>query len=264
VVASRTPFPADRLRDVVGVLFEQNVKLRYRGSALGVVWSALGPLGMAVVYAAIFGQTFARYYDGSIVLYGAAVYIGLALIGFFIAATSECAVVLVQNGQLLNKVRVPNEAFPLATVAAHAFQLLAGTGPLLVVLSLVMTHDPLRLVLLVVPFAALLMLTAGIGLLISGIGVFFRDAPHLYDLVTFLFWVTCPVFYPVAIVPHRLQHFLIFNPLYPILESTRSLVLTASLPPAWMLALALGEGALALAIGAALFRLMRSRFMDHL
>ena len=80
---------------------------------------------MAVVYAAIFGQTFARYYGGEIVLYAAAVYIGLALIGFFIAATSECAVVLVQNGQLLNKVSVPFEAFPLATVAAHAFQLLA-------------------------------------------------------------------------------------------------------------------------------------------
>ena len=59
---------------------------------------------MAAVYAAIFGPTFAQYYGGSILLYGTAVYIGLTLIGFFIAATTECSSVLVQNGGLLNKV----------------------------------------------------------------------------------------------------------------------------------------------------------------
>jgi ABC-type polysaccharide/polyol phosphate export permease len=263
VVARRIPLLDDRLPDVVGVLFSQNVKLRYRGSALGIVWSALSPLGMAVVYAAIFGQTFARYYDNSAILYGAAVYIGLTLIGFFIAATSECATIIVRNGGLLNKVRIPFEAFPLATVSSHAFQLLAGSVPLLVALALVMNHDLLHVALLILPFAALLMLTAGVGLLISGVGVFFRDTPHLYELVTFVLWVTCPVFYPAAIVPHRLASILIFNPLYTILQTARDLVLTPALPPLWMFALALGEGALALAIGIAAFATMRKRFMDH-
>ncbi len=265
VVARRT-FPSfldERLRDVVGVLFEQNVKVRYRGSALGIAWSALSPLGMAAVYAAIFGPTFARYYDGSILLYGAAVYIGLTLIGFFIAATTECSSVLVQNGGLLNKVRIPFEAFPLATVAAHAFQLLTGSVPLMIVLALVMTRDPLHVLLLVVPLAALVMLTTGVGIFISGVGVFFRDTPNLYELATFLLWVTCPVFYPASIVPARLAHFLVFNPLYVILQTARGLVLDTALPPLWMFGLALAEGALALALGIVAFQRMRSRFMDH-
>ena len=253
----------ERLRDVVGVLFAQNVKIRYRGSVLGIVWSALSPLGMAAVYTAIFGPTFARYYGGSHLLYGAAVYIGLVLIGFFIAATSECSTVLVQNGGLLNKVRIPFEAFPLATVSAHAFQLLAGSVPLLVVLSLVMNHDPVHVLLLAVPFAALIMLAAGTGLITSAVGVFFRDTPHLYELATFLLWVTTPVFYPAAIVPARLAHFLIVNPLYAIVQTSRDLVLTPAVPPAWMFGLALGEGALVLVAGVALFRSMRARFMDH-
>jgi lipopolysaccharide transport system permease protein len=264
VVAPRTPLFNDRLRDVVGVLFTQNVKIRYRGSALGIAWSALSPLGMAAVYATIFGPTFGRYYDGSVLLYGAAVYIGLTLIGFFITATVECSTVLVQNGALLNKVRIPFEAFPLATVAAHAFQLLVGSVPLVVVIALVMNHDPLRVVLLAVPFAALLMLTAGVGIFISGVGVFFRDTPHLYELATFLLWVTSPVFYPAAIVPHRLAHFLVFNPLYAILQTARGIALEPALPPPWMFGLGLAEGALALVIGVASFRAMRSRFMDHL
>jgi homopolymeric O-antigen transport system permease protein len=264
VVARRTPFFDPRLRDVVGVLFEQNVKIRYRGSALGIAWSALSPLGMAAVYAAIFGPTFGQYYGGSILLYGAAVYIGLTLIGFFIAATTECSSVLVQNGGLLNKVRIPFEAFPLSTVSAHAFQLLVGSVPLLIVLALLMTHDPLRVLLLVVPFAALAMLAVGVGIFVSGVGVFFRDTPHLYELATFLLWVTSPVFYPAAIVPHRLAHFLIFNPLYAILQTARGIVLEPTLPPLWMFALALGEGALALALGVAVFQMMRGRFMDHI
>ena len=93
--------------------------------------------------------------------------------------------------------------------------------------------------------------------------MFFRDAPHLYELATFFLWVTSPVFYPAEIVPHRLQHFLVYNPLYPILTTSRDLVLTPSLPPLWLFALALAEGALALVLGVAAFRAMRSRFMDH-
>jgi lipopolysaccharide transport system permease protein len=264
VVARQVPLFDERLRDVVGVLFAQNVKLRYRGSALGIAWSALSPLGMAVVYAGIFGPTFARYYDGSIVLYGAAVYIGLTLISFFIAATIECSTVLVQNGALLNKVRIPFEAFPLSTVLAHAFQLLAGSVPLMVILALIMTRQPLHVLLLVLPLVALAMLTAGVGIFISAVGVFFRDTSHLYELATFLLWVTSPVFYPAAIVPARLAHFLVFNPLYPILQTARGLVLEPTLPPLWMFALALTEGALAFALGVAAFRVMRPRFMDHI
>jgi ABC-type polysaccharide/polyol phosphate export permease len=263
VVARRTPLIDDRLIDVVRVLFAQSVKLRYRGSVLGVVWSALSPLAMAAVYASVFGRTFARYYGDSVLLYAAAVYIGLALIGFFIAATTECSTTIVQNGGLLNKIRIPFEAFPLASIAAQAFQLLAGCVSVMVVLSLLMTHDLLHVVLLFVPLASLLMLATGVGLIISGVGAFFRDTPHLYELATFLLWVTSPIFYPVAIVPPRLQQVLVFNPLFPILTSARDLVLTPSLPPLWMFVVPLAEGVVVLVLGVAAFRQMRGHFMDH-
>jgi lipopolysaccharide transport system permease protein len=263
VVARRTPLIDDRLVDVVRVLFAQNVKLRYRGSALGIVWSALSPLAMAAVYASVFGRTFARYYEDSVVLYGAAVYIGLALVGFFNGATTASTTVIAQNGGLLNKIRIPFEAFPLATIAAQAFQLLAGCVSVMIVLSVVTTHGVVHALLLVVPVAALVMLTTGVGMFVSAVGVFFRDTPHIYELATFLLWVTSPVFYPAAIVPAPLQHVLVLNPLYPVLTSARDLVLTPFLPPLWMLALALLEGALALVLGVAAFAAMRRHFMDH-
>lgn len=253
-----------RLIDVVGVLYTRTLKVRYRGSVLGVLWSAANPLCMAGVYAAVFGHTFAPYYGGSLLRYGAAVYIGLALAGFFISGTTQALPSIVQNGPLLNKIRVPFEAFPLSTVAAYGFQQLVGTLPIIAVLALAFNHDPFHLLVLIVPLAGLAMLTIGVALLVSAAEVYFRDVPHLYDLATFLLWVTSPVFYPAAIVPERVVRVLVANPLFPILESVRTLVLTAGWPQPSLLALSLLDGALALGIGVLAFRLMRPRFMDLL
>lgn len=251
-----------RLRDVVGVLFGRALKVRYRGSVLGVLWSALNPLGMAAVYAAIFGHTFAPYYGGSVVAYGAAVYIGLTIVGFFVGGTTQALPSIVQNGGLLNKMRIPFVAFPLSMLAAYGFQQLVGSVPLLAVLSLLENRDPVHVLLLVIPLTALAMFATGVGLFVSGANVFFRDVPYLYELVTFLLWITTPVFYPAGIVPQALLRILIFNPLFPIVESTRRLVLTTSLSDPSALGLALVESAATLAIGALAFRAMRPRFMD--
>ncbi len=125
-----------RLVDVVSVLFARTLKVRYRGSILGVLWSAVSPLAMTAVYAAIFGRVFAPHYGSSLARYAAAVYIGLSIAGFFISGTSQALTSIVQNGGLLNKIRIPFEAFPLSVIAAYGFQQAIGTLPIIIVLSL--------------------------------------------------------------------------------------------------------------------------------
>ena len=262
MLSKARPGRALHLADVVGVLFSRALKTRYRGSVLGILWSALNPLGMAAVYAAIFGRTFAAYYGGSTVAYGAAVYIGLTIVGFFVGGTTQALPSIVQNGGLLNKMRIPFAAFPLSMLGAYGFQQLVGSLPLIAMLSLVENHNPLHLIVLLVPLGALAMFSTGVGLFVSGANVFFRDVPHLYELVTFLLWITTPVFYPAAIVPPQLARILVFNPLFPIVESARRLVLTPALPDASMLGLAVLESAATLLLGVLAFRAMRPRFMD--
>ena len=253
-----------RLLDVVLVLYERTLTVRYRGSALGILWSAANPLGMAVVYAAIFGHTFAAYYEGSLVRYGAAVYIGLALAGFFIGGTTQALPSIVQNADLLNKIRIPFAALPLSTLAAYGFQQIVATVPLLAIIGLLVTHSIVHVLALIVPLAGLAMLAVGVGLFVCGADVYFRDVAYLYELTTFLVWVTSPVFYPAGIVPASVLRLLQFNPLFPILESVRTLVLTDTWPSAQLYGLSLLDGALALAIGIAAFRALRPQFMDLL
>jgi len=249
------------LFDVIAVLFSQTIKTRYRGSVLGVLWSAANPMLMAVVYAAIFSHQFARYY-GSVLQYGVAVYIGLALIGFFLSSTTQATTSIVQAGGLLNKIRIPFEAFPISTVAAFGFQQVVGTVPVLVVLSLLNNHNVLHVILLVVPLAGLAMLTFGIALFLSAADVYFRDIPYVYDLATFMLFITTPVFYPAAFLQPTVLQVISFNPLFPIIESARRLVLSADLPDLSMFALSIGEGAAVLVLGYVAFRAMQPKFMD--
>jgi ABC-type polysaccharide/polyol phosphate export permease len=253
-----------RLIDVVRVLYARTLTVRYRGSVLGIAWSAANPLAMAAVYTAIFGHTFVAYYDGSLLRYGIAVYIGLALAAFFIGGTTQALPSIVQSAELLNKIHVPFAAFPLSTLAAWAFQQVIATLPLVIVISLFINHSILHVLGLIVPLAGLAMLAIGVGMFVSGAQVYFRDVAYIYELATFLIWVTSPIFYPAGIVPASVLRLLAFNPLFPILESVRTLVLTDTWPSAQLYALSFIDGALALAIGVAAFRAMRPQFMDLL
>jgi lipopolysaccharide transport system permease protein len=261
VIVKPVPRRDRHLYDVIAVLFAQNIKARYRGSALGVIWSAANPILMAIVYTIVFGHQWAHYY-GSPLQYATAVYIGLALIGFFVSSTTQATGSIVDAGGLLNKIRIPFQAFPISTVAAFGFQQVVGTIPIMVVLSLVNNHNLLHLLLLIVPLTALAMLTLGVALFLSAADVYFRDIPYIYDLITFMLFVTTPIFYPAAFVPPEVLRIISFSPLFAIIESVRRLVLTSSLPDASMFVQAIGEGALALLLGYLAFRAMRPKFMD--
>jgi ABC-type polysaccharide/polyol phosphate export permease len=248
--------------DLLKVLTRRTVRARYRGSALGIYWSLLNPLLTTVAYTAIFGHVFAKYYGGSLFLYGIEVFVGLTVANFFVGSTAQALQSVVVNGPLLNKMRLPMALFPLSTISAWTFQVAAGSLPFLLLLSLAITRDPWHVLAVPLPFLALVLLCTGVGFITSTLYVFFRDVPYMYDFVTFLAWSTTPVFYPAAIVPDRIRHILEFNPLYPIVQGARETVVAGSVLDPWLFAQALGDGAIIAVVGYALFRALRPRFMD--
>ena len=141
-------------------------------------------------------------------------------------------------------------------------QLGIGVLPLLVVVTLFSTHDALRALLLPFPLAGFVLLSAGVAYLMSAIYVYFRDIPHIYELVTFLAWVTLPIFYPAAIVPERVRQFLVFNPLFPTVQSLRDLAWAAAGPTCPSIAASLAIGTSASGLGLLIFRWRRREFMD--
>ena len=113
--------------ELLQVLVSRNLKVRYRGSFLGIYWSLLNPLIMTGLYTAIFGATFAKYYDNSVTNYILAAFTGLVVINFFSASTSQALSSVVSNGALLNKIRLPVSIFPVSMIVANVFQFMMVT-----------------------------------------------------------------------------------------------------------------------------------------
>lgn len=250
--------------ELLYVLVARNLKVRYRGSFLGVYWSLLNPLLMTGVYTAIFGTAFASYYGNSILNYVLAVFTGLVAINFFSASTNQALWSVVNNGSLLNKIRLPMSVFPVSMVAANVFQFVVGVLPLLAIMTFINSKSLVNVIALLFPLLALALVCMGIGLLVSALFVFFRDLNYFYELVVFVMWLSSPIFYPSAIVPVSVKSFLILNPLLPIIESIRQISLSGALPDLNLIGQALLGGTIVLAVGWSCFHGWRHLFMDLL
>ncbi|AFZ60251.1 ABC transporter permease [Anabaena cylindrica FACHB-243] len=259
-----TGLQVQRYWELLHVLVVRTLKVRYRGSFLGVYWSLLNPLIMTGLYTAIFGATFASYYGNSILNYVLAAFTGLVVINFFSASTSQALTSVVGNGALLNKIRLPVSVFPVSMIAANVFQFSVGALPLLAIMTLINSKSLVNVLSLVFPFIALILVSTGIGFLVSALYVFFRDFPYFYELVVFVIWLSSPIFYPADIVPKQVQPFLGLNPLSPIIESLRQITLSGSLPDLGLIWGALLSGIIILSLGWTCFHVWRHQFMDLL
>ncbi len=252
-----------RYWDLLEVLVQRNLKIRYRGSFLGVYWSLLNPLTMTVLYTAVFGAVFKDHY-GSVLNYILAVFTGLVVFNFFSSSTIQSLSSVVGNGSLLNKVNLPKSIFPVSILAANGFQFIVGALPLLCIITFLYSHSIINVLSIFFPFIALSLFCMGVGFLISALYVFFRDLAYFYELILFVMWIGCPVFYPPDIVPEKIRPFLYLNPLSLIIESFRQISLTQAFPDFLLAAKAILSGMIILGVGWVFFQWSRPKFMDLL
>jgi ABC-type polysaccharide/polyol phosphate export permease len=257
-----------RYWELLHVLAEREIKIRYRGSLLGVYWSLFNPLIMTGLYTMIFGALFKKYYHNSLIEYMLAAFTGLTVIHFYQGSTSLALPSVVSNGSLLNKIRLPVSVFPTSIIIANTFQLLVGMLPVLVIVTLVLSPHPILSIInvITIPIAlsALVLVSAGIAFLVSALFVFFRDLPFFYELIQFVLWLSSPVFYPAEIVVPAIRPILAINPLYPIIQSLRQIVLSGDLPNLTLILQACLSGIIILGIGWTVFHWLRPKFMDLL
>jgi ABC-type polysaccharide/polyol phosphate export permease len=264
MIARIAGIPRNRMTSLVRVLTLRAIRVRYRGSSLGVLWSVSNPLIMTAVYTFVFGRTFSPYYADSKIRYVAALFTGLAVMNFFSTSTFQALQIVVSNGLLLNKMRVPSIVFPVSTVLANSFQLACGTAPMLAIISIVIGRDPLWIPFIIVPLVALVALALGVGLGLSALFVFYRDIPYLYELAYFAIFVTTPVFYPLEIIDPKYRAFIEFNPLSLVVEQLRAVVVFGNTPSLIDTSALLGASAAVFCAGLLAFRFSSPRFMDYL
>jgi ABC-2 type transport system permease protein len=243
-----------RYRDLVGALVSRDLKVRYRRSAIGFLWTMLQPLLMMLVLRTVFSSLFQAKSAEVPQNYAIYALAGINFWNFFSQSIVASMNSLRGNAQLLQKLPVPKAVFPLATVLSGLINLLFALLPLFVLL--IVTGHPLTPALLFLPISIFIaaLFTLGAGLLLSPLAVFFSDVVELIGVLLMLLFYLTPVIYPKDIVPEKLRWVVRFNPIRSILEVFRDPIYQGEVPPLSHLSVAIGIALLALAIGAWVFR----------
>jgi ABC-type polysaccharide/polyol phosphate export permease len=247
-------------RDLILNLAVTELKLRYRDSLLGFLWTVLNPLFFLLILALVFSQII-RF---SIPHYTIFLFAGLASWLMIQQTVTIATASIVNNQALIRKVYVPKMAFPVSNVLARYVDhgiLIA----LLIILAIVL-KTPLTLSLLFLPVAVVLHLvfSLGLSLLFAVAYIRVRDTQHIVAIVfQALFYVT-PVLYSLDILPVRYRGLFLWNPFYYFVQLVRYPVYFGTLPKFGDFAVGLGLAAGTLLVGGFIFLRKEKYFVFHL
>jgi ABC-2 type transport system permease protein len=232
------------------VLVARDLKVRYRRSAIGFLWSMLQPLLMMLVFQLVFSSIF-RFDRPNYPIYALA---GILFWNFFSQSIVASMNSLRGNAQLLQKLPVPKAVFPIATVISGVVNLVLALIPLFGVLWYLGLAPTSAIFFLPVAILIVATFTLGAGLLLSPLAVFFADVIELVSVVLTLLMYLTPIIYPYEVVPEKYRWIVRFNPLRSILETFRDPIYQREVPPLEHIAVSVGIALAALAIGTWAFR----------
>lgn len=208
-------------------LVARDLKLKYKGSTLGFLWSLANPLLMLVVYTFAFRYVLRVQIDNFPLFFIA----GYLPFVFLSGAVSTSATCILENGSLLNKIYFPRIALPYSVVLSHGIQFLLALVSLLPVFWLMGMR--LSVAILLLPWVVVMqtILVLGLAQMVASAHTFFRDTRHFVEVfLTVWFWIT-PIVYTPEMIPSRLRVVLDWNPLASMLEAYRAILLEGALPP---------------------------------
>jgi lipopolysaccharide transport system permease protein len=249
-----------RFRDLLLALASRDLKLRYKQTALGVVWVVLQPLVAAFVFAFVFGKVAKMPSAG--VPYVIFAFAGLLAWNLFNNVVTKTSACLVGNAHLVSKVYFPRLILPLSTVPSALVDF--GVAAILMVLLMVIHGIVPGWGLLLIPvwMALLLAISLGIGLITSALTVNYRDVQHIIPVALQVLLYGSPVAYAVSAVPESLRAFYDLNPLSTILEGFRWSILGTGEFSGMALGYATVVAVVALLAGTFAFKRMERSFAD--
>lgn len=250
-----------RYRDLLKLLVEKSVKLKYRRSVLGYIWSVLNPLMIMVVMTLVFSTMFNRNIENFPVY----LFCGQLLFNFMKNSTEQAISSITGNAALLKKSYVPKYIFTLARITGSLVDLVFSLAALLIVMIATGTRFTFYMLLFPLVLVQLYVFCVGLGLFLAQANVFFRDTQFIYGAALTAWRYLTPIFYPMEMLPERLvwciEH---LNPMYFYVRQFRDLIHMGCLPSAQTVLAGCVTAVLMLLIGLCMFMRSRDKFILHI
>lgn len=208
-------------KELLKELVRRDVKIKYRRSVLGILWSVLSPLGMMIIMTIVFSSVFRANIENFPVY----LMCGQVIFNFYNEASNMAMGSILGNASLIKKVYVPKYFFPMSKVCSTGINLLTSFIALTIVV--VATGTPLRwtILLVFIPIIYVFVFSMGMGLLLSSVVVTFRDLQHLYSILITGWLYLTPIFYPLDILPGWVRTIVELNPLTNIITILRDMIM---------------------------------------
>lgn len=241
-------------------LVSRDIKLRYRRSVLGYLWSLLNPLLMMIIMTTVFSLIL-RFDVENYPLY---VISGSTLFTFFNEACGAAMNSILWNGALLKKVYVPKYIFPLSSVASSFVTMLFSCVAILIVMIFTRAHFYWTILLVPVPLLCIFLFSLGFGFLLSSTTVYFRDMQHLWGVITTGWMYLTPIFWPSSMIPSDFQWLVAINPMYHFIDFFRNILINGVVPPVSSFVICFGWAIAAVALGVFVFKKLQRNFVLHI
>lgn len=249
-----------KFKPLINELIIRDLKVKYKHSILGYIWSLLNPLMMMVILTFVFSNVF-RF---DIVNYPLYLILGQVLWSFFSESTTLSMYSVINNGTLIKKVYIPKVVFPISRILSSFVTMSFSLIAIFIVMLYTNTVFTKYILLLPIPLILLLFFSIGIGLIVSALSVYFRDIMHLYSVLTLAWMYLTPIFYPITIIPEEFSIYILLNPMYYYIDFCREILIYGTCPnyDTWIICII--NSILSLLLGGFIFRKLQDRFIFYL
>lgn len=249
-----------KYKNLLYELIIRDIKIRYRRSVLGLLWTMLNPILLMLVMTIIFSNLF-RFDIPHFPIY---FFCGNILFSFLTEGTTNALHSITGNASLIKKVYIPKYLFPLSKVFSSVINMFFALLTMLLVM--LATGTPFYATILLTPLLMVYMIlfTIGMGMILSVIMVFFRDIAHIYNVVTLVWMYLTPIFYPKNLLEEKASWVLKINPMFHFVEYFRYIVLYNQLPTFKQNLTCFLTGLFFLCIGVLLFYKKQDKFILYI
>jgi lipopolysaccharide transport system permease protein len=192
-------------RELFANLVRREIRGRYKGSVLGIVWTLVTPIVMMLAYTLVFSVLF-RFNDGAIPNFALYVLVGLTLWLFFSGSLISSTTSLLGSANLIKKVRFPRAIMPVATVIAQGVTMLAMVVIIIPFFLWLTPGSRLTVLLLPLAMVPILLMVIGCALAVSVLNVYFRDIEHILTALILPWFFLTPVLYSFDTFPLATEH----------------------------------------------------------
>ncbi len=241
-------------------LVARDLKVKYKGSTLGFLWSLLNPLLMLVVYTVAFKYVMKlRVPNFTIFLFSA-----LLPWTFLSSALSMGVTAITENSNLVKKVYFPREVLPLSMVLVNLFHFVLTFVVLIPALLFFKVTIGFTFLFLVVIIFFQSLFVLGLTFIASAMNVYYRDVKHFLEVFLQLwFWVT-PIIWAIDMIPEKFRDFAYLNPFTSFVKAYRDIILENRLPQPLIMLMVAALGIAVFLLGALIFQKKQRRFAEEI